>query len=109
MKQTVGFNDFCDAFRRIDREKQFSREGLKALFDYLEEYEKASGEDVELDVIALCCEYSEDDYATVAAENGVQLDDDSDESDVRQSVLNYLDEHTTVVHRGEDTVLFACF
>lgn len=109
MKQTVSETDFRDAFRRMDRADQFSREGLKALFDYLEEYEQDCGEEIELDVIALCCDYSEDTYADVAAENGVQLDDDSDESDVRQAVLDYLDKHTQVVHAGRDTVLFACF
>ena len=29
---------FADAFRRMGRENQFSREALEALFNYLEEY-----------------------------------------------------------------------
>jgi len=57
MKQTVNFTDFVDAFQI--RKDNFSYDGLQALFDYLEEYEKETGKEIELDVIALCCEYSE--------------------------------------------------
>lgn len=59
MKQTITFSQFTDAFRDMGREEQFSYEAKQALFDYLEEYEEATGEDIELDVIALCCEYTE--------------------------------------------------
>ena len=71
MKQTVNMYDFERAFKNCDRDN-FSYEGLKALFEYLEEYEDSTGEELELDVIALCCEYAEydslkefnDDYGT---------------------------------------------
>jgi hypothetical protein len=59
MKQSVYFDDFRAAFNRMGREDQFSYEALKALFDYLIEYEESTGEEIELDVIALCCEYAE--------------------------------------------------
>ena len=59
MKQTVNFGDFSDAFRDMDRMENFSPEGLQALFDYIEGYEEDTGVEIELDVIALCCEYEE--------------------------------------------------
>lgn len=59
MKQIIGFCDFQDTFRFMDRSDNFSYEGKKALFEYLEEYEEATGEEIELDIIALCCEYTE--------------------------------------------------
>lgn len=59
MKQAVRFCDFEDAFKDMDRAENFSYEGLKALFDYIESYEEDMGEETELDVIALCCEYVE--------------------------------------------------
>jgi len=59
MKQSIGFCGFCDAFRDADRNEQFSYEGKRILFDYLEQYEEYTGEEIELDVIAICCEYSE--------------------------------------------------
>jgi len=59
MYQEVNFSDFCDRFRGHGREGQFTYEGKRALFDYLESCEDDSDEQIELDVIALCCEYSE--------------------------------------------------
>ena len=59
MKKTVNFSDFCDAFRNHDRQEQFSYEGKRALFDYLENYEEETGQELELDPIAFCCEYTE--------------------------------------------------
>ena len=53
----VGFCDFREEFKII--KKKFSNEGLKALYEYLERYSEDIGENIELDVIALCCEYSE--------------------------------------------------
>ena len=75
MKQTVSLYDFERAFKDFDRDN-FSYDGLKALFEYLEEYEDDTGEELELDVIALCCDYTEydslkdfnDDYGTKYSE-----------------------------------------
>jgi len=64
MKSTVNESQFIDAFTKMNRENNFSYEGRKALFDYLEQYEQDTDTEVELDVIALCCEYSE--YANLA-------------------------------------------
>ena len=59
MKTTVSFNEFVDTFRNYGRESSFSYAGKRALFDYLEELEDDCGMDIELDVVALDCEYCE--------------------------------------------------
>lgn len=59
MKKVLSFTDFQDAFRSYDRLNQFTTEGLKAVFNYLEQYEEDADTEIELDVIALCCEFSE--------------------------------------------------
>ena len=59
MKITINFNDFERAFQRYNRDNHFSYEGLQVLFDYLEDLESDMAEDMELDVIGLCCEYTE--------------------------------------------------
>lgn len=61
MIQTIGFSQFCDAFWDMYK-NNFSYEGKRALFDYLEEYEENIGEKIELDIIALCVDFTE--YAT---------------------------------------------
>ena len=55
MIQTITEQKFVDAFLHAGRGKQFSYEGKLALYDWLEE----SMPDYELDVIGLCCEFSE--------------------------------------------------
>jgi len=72
MKITINFDGFERAFQRYGRGEQFSYEGLQALFEWLEDIESDMGEEQELDVIGLCCEFAEfenlkefqDDYGT---------------------------------------------
>ena len=45
------------------RPNQFSYEGLSALYDHLDELSEDMHKDIELDVIAICCEYAE--YDTI--------------------------------------------
>lgn len=87
MKKTIYFDDFKKAFEEMDRIEQFSEEGLKALFDYLEEFEKDTGIEIELDVIALCCDFTEyedfdefkENYSAYVEEHNIQnLDDLAD-------------------------------
>ena len=59
IKKIVGKNDFMDDFRKV-RPENFSYDGLVALYNYLEGLSEDTGEDIELDVIELCCEYEED-------------------------------------------------
>lgn len=59
MIQTINMYDFERAFKDMERDNHFSYEGLKALFEYLENYEDSCDTEIELDVIALCCDYRE--------------------------------------------------
>ena len=54
----VSETNFIDAFKAL-RPENFSYQGLQALFAYLENYETETDTPVELDVIAICCDYSE--------------------------------------------------
>ena len=96
MKQTVYLSTFRDAFIKADRKDQFSYEGLGLLFDYFEQYEDDTGEEMELDVIAICCEYSEETPEQVAQSYGIEISD-MYPNDRLQYVNNYLIEHTSVV------------
>ena len=58
MKTTLNFYEFGLWFER-HRPNNFSRAGLRALFDYLEQYEEDCDTEIEFDGIALCCEYTE--------------------------------------------------
>ena len=59
MIKTINEYDFSKAFHNMGRGEQFSSSGLDALFKYFEMLEDSVSEPIELDVIAICCEYSE--------------------------------------------------
>lgn len=101
MIQTINVSDFRDAFRACGRADQFSYEGLGALFDYLEDFD---GGGYDLDVIALCCDYSEDSFEDIAKAYGIELSENDDEIVHREMVRDYLDSHTTIV--GETATCF---
>ena len=84
MKQSVNMYQFERAFNNMDRGEQFSYDGLKALYEYLEEYEEDTGEEINLDVIALCCEYAEydslEEFQANYGEEYESIEDISDET-----------------------------
>lgn len=95
MKTTVYFNDFREAFRAFNRLDNFSHEGLETLFDYLMEYEDSTGEELELDVIALCCDFNEDHYEDIAKNYDIDISDLT-EGKAKQAVMDYLCDNTSV-------------
>jgi hypothetical protein len=101
MKMTIGFSQFCGAFNDTYK-NSFSYNGKRALYDYLEEYEESTGEQVELDTVALCCDYSEHESAhacaleyTVDKTLGVSQDDTAE--DTEKIAREWLEDRTTVI------------
>jgi hypothetical protein len=71
MKQTVdNASQFRDAFRAMGRAGNFSYDGMELLFDYFEELNP----DMELDVVAICCDYSEDSPEAIIEAYGIESD-----------------------------------
>lgn len=96
MKQSVNFSAFVDAFRAYNRYDQFGYDALEVLFEYLEQYEEDCGQELELDVIALCCEYSVDSVEDIAEQYDVDLSDCEDEDDKLELVTEWLSDNTSV-------------
>lgn len=99
MKQTVELHDFRDAFRSI-RPDNFSYEGLAVLFDYLEELGDDIGEEIELDVIAICCDFSEDHWITIAKYYNVALDETADDEENAGYVRQFLEDEGAFIGEG---------
>lgn len=98
MKKTLGFCDFCD-FWPESRKDQFSYYGKEALFGYLEEYEEDTGEEIEFDPIALCCEYSEYENAKEAVKNYTS------DTMTEEEALKYLEERTQVIKFDQGLII----
>jgi len=58
--KTISESDFIAEFKKYNRQDNFSITGLRHLFESLKNLSDDMGEPVELDVIALCCEFNED-------------------------------------------------
>lgn len=98
MKTNVTVYNFRDAFQGI-RPDNFSYEGLSALYDYLTELEEACDTEIELDVIAICCDFSEYKSATEAViDGGYSLDfEENEEERMENEALEWLRERTQVI------------
>ena len=59
IKTDVTRYDFHEAFNQCGRGNQFSNEGLDLIYDHLNDYELTEDSNIDLDVIAICCEFSE--------------------------------------------------
>ena len=96
MKQTLTTSQIADALR-ADQYARWSYDGAYALAEYLEQYEEDCGEELELDVVAFRCQFTE---YTSALECAEEYDFDSDEDDpelLEAEALDWLQARTTVI------------
>jgi hypothetical protein len=107
--QTLSKSSFIDAFTHSSRKDQFSYEALEAIFDYLEDYSDSTGEPVELDIVGICCEWSEMTWQDVAMSYGVDLSSCDDDDERIGEVESFLCDNTTVLDLGEGSFVFVQF
>jgi len=99
MKTTVNFSDFVDGFTKLElRKDQFSYDGLKLIFDYLESLEE-DGEEIEFDPIGICSDFTETTVLEFNSDYGTKF------SSIEE-IEEYLDQHTSVIGRTEDSIVF---
>lgn len=101
MKQTINLTQFRNAFHSINRGDNFSYEGLELLFDFFEELD----ENMELDVIAICCDFSELSLSEVLTQyDGITDEVLSDDNEVEliEYATDYLNDNTLLVGLTSD-------
>jgi len=99
MKQQITESQFRDAFKHAGRKNDFSYEGLTALWDYFQDIEEQTNEEIELDVIAICCDYKEYD----------SLKDFQDDYGNKYKTIEDIKEKTTVLKIDEDRFIIQEF
>ena len=98
MIDTIEQYQFTDWFMK-HRPNDFSYEGTKALFNYLEEIEEDSGEPMEFDPIAFCCEYDEYESIQECLEQYDHID-----------TIEELRDNTTVIEvEGSQSIIIQAF
>ncbi len=100
MKTTINFYQFNDTFKKI-RPDNFSYEGLKALYDYLVEYENSTGEELEFDVIGLCVDFTEyesvKDFLSDYHDYKEITDEEEEEEEKKEALMEALRDETQVI------------
>lgn len=101
---------FREAFRLAGRGDQFSYDGLEVLFDYLEGYSDAHEQHMELDVVALCCEYYESSIEEIIEQYSIDVSAaDGDEEEIKEIVEEYLQDNTSVCGETSEGFVYATF
>ena len=91
MKQTINTAaGFRDVFTAYGRGQQFSYKGLGVLFEHLEDCDS----DYELDIIGLCCDYTESSIADALKYYNLESIDE-------------LQDNTVVLCVDDDTIIYA--
>ena len=106
MKKTIDIHQFRQAFADYNRKDNFSYDGLGALYDWLEDYSEETGHDVELDVISLCCDFTEySDLAEAAEYYAIPLESGLDDDEREAAILGWLNDHTFVIEFDGGVIL----
>jgi hypothetical protein len=109
MKQTINLSKFRGAFYSMGRSEQFSYEGLEVLFDYLEDYD----EDMELDVVALCCDFEEAGHYYIAKKylDSAAYDEykNLESEDQYNEIRAFLEQNTVIIGETSNNFVFAQF
>lgn len=114
MKTTVNSYEFHEAFRRMER-WNFSYEGLDVLFEYFERLENDIGEEIELDVVGICCEYAENTPKGIAEDYEIDLpdtegmDEDEAEEAIKDTVREFLEDEGVFVGETDTTFIYRQF
>lgn len=95
MKTTVYRDEFHNYFNGSDTYKnQFSYEALDIIFDYIEEYEASTGDDVEFDLVSICCDFAENAIEDIVFNYGYMMDPDAVKD--KDYIEEFLVDHTQV-------------
>ena len=97
----LSFDDFEREFSEYGREDNFSWHGLKALYDYIWDIAEETDTPYVLDVIALCCEYTEYSIEDVVS----AFPDILEGLDTTDEILDELNYHTTAIRTGSPDII----
>jgi hypothetical protein len=110
MKTTLSTSDITHALKS-DENAAWSWNGARALAEYLEQLEEDTGEEMELDVCAIRCDFSEsasmqdwlmehhgaETLAFALQYSGIDLDGDEDEDEIDDLIRSYIQDHGQLI------------
>ena len=106
MKQTMTTSQIADALLADDN-ANWSYNGARAMAECLEEYEEASGQEMEFDRVAIRCDFSEYDGLRQWAEEyfggisqweaELRIDQDTTPDECDERIKEYIEERGTII------------
>ena len=110
MKTTHSTYQIADALHSDDN-ANWSWNGVRALAEYLEQLEEETGEEMELDVCAIRCDFSEstslqdwlmeyhgaETLAFALQRSGIDTEGDEDEDEIDDLIRSYVQDHGTLI------------
>jgi len=109
MKTTLNTLDIARALKS-DENAAWSWSGAKALAEYLEQLEEETGEEMEMDVCAIRCDFSECESLTAFfeehsnksladgfADYGIDIDDIEDQEETDEAIRSHIQYHGTLI------------
>ena len=117
--QELNESYFIERFKEMGRGDQFTYEAKQVLYEYYENLSEYMGEDIKLDVIAICCDWYEstaqeiiNDYNIDTSEAIENVTDPKDMEEIKQAqhdyIIAYLEYKTTVIDCG-GAILYQAF
>ncbi len=100
MIKKISQNEFINYFMDSDTYKNnFSYDGLVALYDYFEELEYSTNEQIEFDIVSICCEYTEYENLKEAYKNfeGYEMSEKELEEVSEDNMRTYFEDRTQVI------------
>lgn len=109
-------SDLYDLAVMWGRADSFGYAGWNAIGEHLEQLSEDMGQDIEIDIVAICCDYSSADnvedwwneygeYSSIGPDDWEQMDDEEKLSAIEE----YLGENTSVVICEEDCIIWQTF
>jgi hypothetical protein len=96
-------SEFRNQFIAYNRDN-FTCQGYELLFDYFEEIDA----DMVLDVISICCDYTEDNPDDIISNYSIDVEGLDDDEKI-EAVRDYLNDNTMLVGETATGFVYACF
>ena len=109
MKTTLNTSDIANALKS-DENANWSWDGSRSLAEYLEQIEEDTGEEMELDVVAIRCDFSEYDslqawicqyqgqpFEDAIRSAGIDLDGEESEEEIDALIRSFIEDHGTLI------------
>jgi len=105
MKETLTTSQIADRLLADDN-AGWTYAGARALAEYMEQYEEDTGEDMELDIVAIRCDYSEYDdlkdwaidfFGEKEAKEKFEIEKDDDWEEVESEIEEYINDNGQLI------------